>query len=452
MSWSPLGWLGLYCLAACLTFVNPVFGMLGYFVEYYRRPELQWWRRQVPDWRWNLIISVIWGASFLLRRGSLRELRPIRNLAIPWLLSLQGLMVIVTVLFAVAPAQSQNWTIQWGKLALIVPLLMIGSVRTRDQFNLYVAANMIGALWWGYDAWVDPHRVAGRLVRIGSGDSLNDNAASIHLLTILPLTTVYVLAEKDKWLRALAAVALPFIVNTLILCNSRGATVALLVSGGAGLLLVRPGYRLRFAGVALAAVVGFFLLADATFIRRQQTTTNYETNGSAQGRLQAWKGAANLVQDHPFGTGGRGFHVLSPIYAPEVTESTGGEGRAPHNTYVMVVSEWGILGLILWIGFHSATFVMASRIKNRAQVGDFYYWRGFGLQISLIAVWVASVFADRLYGEAPYWLAGIVYALYRIQHTEYAENAEKTEMPTARQTIPTLPPGVPQSDRASSAA
>jgi hypothetical protein len=115
----------------------------------------------------------------------------------------------------------------------------------------------------------------------------------------------------------------------------------------------------------------------------------------------------------------------------------------------MVVSEWGILGLILWIGFHSATFVMATRIKARAQVGDFYYWRGFALQLSLIAVWVASVFADRLYGEAPYWLAGIVYALYRIQHTEHAENSE---LATATETITTLPPGIPQSDRASSAA
>src|SRR5688572_33344776 len=104
MALSALGWLGLYCLSACLTFVNPVFGMLGYFVEYYRRPQLQWWRRQVPDWRWNLIISVLWGVSFLLRRDSLRRLRPIRNLALPWLLSLHGLMIVVTVLFAVAPA------------------------------------------------------------------------------------------------------------------------------------------------------------------------------------------------------------------------------------------------------------------------------------------------------------------------------------------------------------
>src|SRR5687768_2486560 len=156
MALSALGWLGLYCVSACLSFVNPVFGMLGYFVEYYRRPQLQWWGKQLPNLRWNLMISVVWGVSFLLRRVSLRPLKPIPNLALPWLLSLGALMVFVTVVFAVAPNRSQNFTILWAKLALIVPCLLIGSVRTRWQFNLYVAGNMLGALWWGYDAWVDP--------------------------------------------------------------------------------------------------------------------------------------------------------------------------------------------------------------------------------------------------------------------------------------------------------
>src|SRR5688572_1826381 len=325
MALSALGWLGLYCLAACLTFVHPVFGMLGYFVEYYRRPELQWWRRHVPNWRWNLIISVLWGVSFLLRRSSLRPLRPIRNLSLPWLVSLGVLMVVVTLAFAVAPAQSEHWTIQWTKLALIVPLLMIGSIRTRAHFNMYVAANMLGALWWGYDAWVDPQRDSGRLMNVGSGDSLHDNAASVHLLTILPLALVYLLAEKEKWLRILALVASPFIVNTLILCNSRGAMVALLTSGCAGLFLIRRGYRVRFAAAGLAAIVAFLLLADDQFITRQQTTSQYETDGSARNRLASWEGGLALVSDRPLGSGGRGFHTLSPIYIPDIVEAYDGE-------------------------------------------------------------------------------------------------------------------------------
>jgi O-antigen ligase len=246
------------------------------------------------------------------------------------------------------------------------------------------------------------------------------------LLTILPLTAIYVLVAKEKWLRAIAAVSLPFIVNTLILCNSRGAMVSLLVASGAGMVLIQRGYRLRFAAVGLAAVVGFFLLADDTFIRRQQTTANYENDGSAQGRISSWKGAAALVADYPFGAGGRGFHTLSPIYAAEVVAKTRDEGRAPHNTYMLVASEWGVLGLILWIGFHTSTFVMLHRIKARAKATDFYYWRALAMQLSLIAVLIASTFTDRLYAEAPYWLAAMVYALQRIQHTDYAEDAEAT--------------------------
>jgi len=455
MSLSALGWLGLYFVSACLSFVNPVFGMMGYFVEYYRRPELQWWRREVPDWRWNMIIAVIWGISFALRRGSLRQLRPIKNLALPWLLSLNVLMVLVTAALAVAPLLSQHWTIQWTKLALIVPLLMIGSVRTRGQFNLYVAANMLGALWWGYDAWVDPDREAGRLMNIGSGDSLHDNAASVHLLTILPLAAVYVAVEKDRWLRGLALVALPFIINTLILCNSRGAMVGILASGAVGVMLIRRGYRVRFAAAGLAGLLAFFMLADDDFIRRQQTTADYETDGSAQGRLATWQGGYNLVVDRPLGTGGRGFHVLSPQYIPDVVANYEGrrggvvEGRAPHNTYVMVASEWGVLGLVLWFGFHASTFAMLRRIKAKAQTEDFYYWRAFGLQVTLVSVLVAELFSDRLYAEGPYWVSAMVYALYRIQHTDYAEGADGLSVPTV---TATAPPSAPDLAGASPAA
>lgn len=429
MSLSALAWLAMYCMAAVLTFLNPVVGMLGYLLEYYRRPELQWWRHDLPSWRWNLVISVIWGLSFLLRRSSLREMRPLKNLSLPWLLAMTVLMVLVTATFAVDPVLSQHWTIQWIKLAVIVPLLMIGSVRKRGEFHLFVAANMLGVLRWGYDAWIDPDREQGRLLNVGSGDSLNDNAASIHLLTVLPMIVVYLLTEKDKRLRALALVTLPFVINTLILCNSRGAMVGLGVAGVAGVFLIRSQYRVRFATAALAGALGFFLLADDTFIKRQQTTAEYKTDGAAQERFESWKGGIALVSDRPFGSGGRGFHVLSPRYIPAIVESHDGDGRAPHNTYVMVASEWGVLGLAIWIGFHTSTFVMLRRVKARAHGTDFYYWRAFGLQVSLIAVLFASMFADRLYGEAPYWLAAMVYALYRMQHTEQAEKLEQTTDP-----------------------
>jgi hypothetical protein len=400
--------------------------MLGYLQEYYLRPELHWWGRELPKLRWNLIISMVFGFTFWLRRSSLRPMKSPPNPAIPWLLSLNLLMLFISVTIAANPTLSWSWTIQWIKLAVIFPLLVIGVVRSRGNFNAFAAAHMLGAFWWGWDSWLDPKRKAGRLESVGSGDTQDDNGASAHLLTVLPFIAIYLLTEKDKRLRAIALLAAPFVINTLILCNSRGATLGLAAAMGASLFLIRRGYRIRLAAAVVATAATFFYLADATFINRQQTTAEYKEDSSAIQRLISWQAGWELIKDHPFGTGGRGFHTLSPIYIPEIVDLHGGEQRAPHNTYVMVASEWGIVGTICFVGFISSVFLMLRRIKAKAVAPDqqFFYWRALAIQLSLIGILVAATFTDRLYAEAPYWMAALAGALYRIQATELAEAAE----------------------------
>jgi putative inorganic carbon (hco3(-)) transporter len=428
MSLTPLFWLVIYCGLALASFINPAFGMLGYFHEYYNRPELKWWGKELPDLRWNFIIAAVLGVSFLLRRGSLRKMVDLKNPTVPWLLLLQAIMVIVSALFAVSPTLSWHWTIQWGKTALIFPFLLIGAIRSRGGFDMFAAAQMLGGLWWGWDSWQDPKRSAGRLQNVGSGDTQDDNAAACHLVTILPLAIVYLLTEKDKKLRLIAMAATPLIINTIILCNSRGATLAMVAGLLATLLLVKHGYRLRLAMIGVVLAAGVLFLADPQFIARQQTTVEHQ-DGSSKERIESWIAGYRLVRDHPQGTGGRGFHLLSDRYIPAIVDAHSGELRGPHNTYVMVAAEWGVLGLIAYIAYFTVTFVMLHRVKKAAKGEDFYYWRALGLQVGLIGYLIASTFASRLYAEIGYWMVGAVFALYRLQATEYAEEAEVVPAP-----------------------
>jgi putative inorganic carbon (hco3(-)) transporter len=250
-------------------------------------------------------------------------------------LALGAVMLVVTGGFAVNRSVSWEWSVQWMKMAIIFPLLIFGAVRDRKAFNAVLVAHMLGAFWWGWDAWNDPKREAGRLVGIGSGDTEDDNAAAAHLLTVLPFTLILLLTEKNKRIRIPALVAAPFVINTLILCNSRGAIVGVAAALMASVVLIRTGYRMRIAGAGVAVMVAFFALADQQFISRQQTTTQ-ATDGSSQERLASWRGGMNLALDRPFGAGGRGFHLLSPIYIADIVANHDGELRAPHNTYVMV--------------------------------------------------------------------------------------------------------------------
>jgi putative inorganic carbon (hco3(-)) transporter len=426
VSLTPLAWVLEYSLSIVLSFaVNPFFAALGYLLEYYRRPELQWWGKELPSFRWNLIISVALGAAFLLRRTSLRQMKEVPNASLPWLIAFSAVMTLVTVTVAVNTGTSAAWAIQWVKMAVIFPLLVVGVVRTPLMFDVFIAAHLLGGLDWGWNAWVDPTRVHGRLLNIGSADSLNDNEASAHLLTILPFAILYVLAEKRWWLRAIALAALPFVVNTLILCNSRGAMVGVAGAMAAGFYLVGRGRRVRMITAGIATLAVGLYLADDTFLERQKTTTDPQDN-SAQERLITWQGGARLVMARPLGAGGRGFHLLSPQYIPSVVEAHGGDPRAPHNTYVMVASEWGIAGLVCYLGLYGSALLTTRRIKKRCTTPEdrYYYWRAMALQLALVAYMICSVFADRLYGEAGYWMIGLAYALYRIQVTEQAARSE----------------------------
>jgi putative inorganic carbon (hco3(-)) transporter len=247
---------------------------------------------------------------------------------------------------------------------------------------------------------------------IGSGDTLNSNLLAAHLLTTIPLAVIFAaMKKKPLWMRAVAVVSTPLIVNLLILSNSRGATLGLAAAGAAAFALIRSGLRKHIVVAGLAGGLMLLVLADQQFIERQQSTGS-ATDNSAQARLDLWRGASGLIADYPFGAGGRGFHVLSPRYIPELIESNDGEGRSAHNTYIQVTAEWGLQGLLLFGAFIGYTFVLLHRVRRERLEIDWPYLMSLGLQLGLVGTLVAAFFSSRFYGESIYWLCALATALY----------------------------------------
>lgn len=418
-------WLVTYVSGLLASFVQPVFGVYTYLFEYYLRPPLHWWGKgYLPLLRWNFIAAAVASAAFILRRGSLKDIGKASATPGALLVALAGVMMVVQ-LFAVNRELSWLSITEYLKLILFHGLI-VGNLRSVAAFDGFIAMHMLGAGWWGFEAWRNPRREAGRLANVGSGDTWSDNFAAAHLLTVIPFIVVYLLLHKDKRLKAIAGVTAPFVINVFILCNSRGATVGLLAGAMVAVLIARSGHRIRMLAAGAALAAGFFALADPEFIARQQTTTRYEEDGSAQQRFATWQGGLRLLAERPLGTGGKGYEELSPVYVPEVVEAMG-EKRAPHNTFVLVASEWGIQGLFLYLSFQASLFYLARQVRKRATSGDIWYYRAVALEVSMVAMLVSSMFSDRLYGEAPYWIAGLVVALHRLQTHELAQRAGSVE-------------------------
>ena len=421
MSLTALTWLLGFCAALLITWSNPVYGLLGVMLEYYQRPGLQWWGDNLPRLRWNLIVTAIFAVSAIAKRSRQPEVAsPDRFLLVLWGLFAVNL-VFVNLAFPVSTAFAQEWGTYWLKVAVMMPILITMVLKTPRSIDLFILANIIGVGWWGWESFIDPKREAARLVGVGSGDTYNDNAAAIHLLLMLPLIGA-VIASGKKIERYIAIVALPLVINTLILCNSRGATLGLGVSVALVPFLAKKGHRAKALVFGLAIPILVLLLGDPQFFARQQG--GYD-DGSAQGRLVAWGEAGRILADHPLGVGARGFHLLIPKYSAEIAERHEGQPRSPHNTMILVMVEYGVQGIVLWVLLLFSVFAMLLRTRRMALAAndDFAYYRSVALIVSLAGALTGSMFTDRLYSEGLYWIIAIGIALNRLVAVQYGEAA-----------------------------
>jgi putative inorganic carbon (hco3(-)) transporter len=421
MSLTTIVWVLTYCIGTLASFINPLFGTLTYLFEYYLRPSLHWWGAPLPALRYNFIISTVLTVTYLMRRSTMPKLVDANRGPATFLLAMAVLMVLVSPM---AVDSSRSWELFQSYLKFILfHGLIVATIRTAWAFDAFVLVHMLGAGWWGWEVYVDPKREASRLYNIGSGDTLGDNKAAVHLLSVIPFTLIYPLIHKDKRLKGIAAVVAPFVINALILCNSRGSTVGMLVAMAVAFVTTKPGHRLKAFGSGLALVGLFYVLADPEFIARQQTISNYQEDSSAQGRIESWEGGVNLIMDYPLGSGGGGYDRLSPIYIRDVVLAHDGNERAPHNTLVLVTSEWGIIGLALYLGYYVSCAWLLYQVRRTSPEGGIWYYRSVAVQMAMVGVLVAGFFTDRFYAEAPYWMGALAVALHRLNADRLSKRA-----------------------------
>jgi putative inorganic carbon (hco3(-)) transporter len=426
VSLTAIVWAALFFIALFGAFFNPLFGLFGYLLEYFQRPALYWWGRELPDLRWNFTIGAATAAAYLMQSNSLPAVRRTTNVAFVLML-LQAANTSIVTLWAVTPDISWNWSVQYWKL-VVTYALFAGIVRTPRTLALVILFQIIGAAWWGWDA-LDNRRFGARLEGLGSGDTQNANALGAHLLTIIPLTVLFAVLKQPMWIRVVAAISLPLILNLMILTNSRGVTLGLAASGLAAVVLVRKGLRKRMVLGAAMGVVGLYLIADPEFVERQQSIVSPEDN-SAQSRLSLWAGSSAMIWDYPLGAGGKGFHFLSPRYVPEL-EAAGSEGRSSHNTYIQVAADWGIQGLILFLALIVYTFKVLHRVRKERVEPDWIYFVSLGMQLGLIGTLTAAFFSVRFFGESIYWLCGLSTALYQMTGSAAAEDESTDRVQSA---------------------
>jgi probable O-glycosylation ligase (exosortase A-associated) len=184
---------------------------------------------------------------------------------------------------------------------------------------------------------------------------------------------------------------------------------------------------------------GFLLILTAPILlafmpeqwnSRMNTINDYHSDGSAQGRINAWHMTYNLARDRFFG-GGFDIYNQSTFaaYAPNPNDV-----HAAHSNYFQMLGEHGFVGLGLYLLLGILTWRCATWIiRNTHQHASLHWAAALSrmIQTSLIGFFVGGAFLSLAYFDVPYYLMAALVITRVIVERSLAEMAHAVPVNTA---------------------
>jgi O-antigen ligase len=295
-------------------------------------------------------------------------------------------------------------------------------IRTlKDQDHLRTFLLSIPALCGALSilAYFEGERVHARLEGIGANDAFEANQFALLIVGILPMMLPLILRGR-KHEKIVCLIFLPFILNAFILCNSRGAAVAMLAGLVYATFVVADKLLRKRMIIAVICIFPLFLyLTDQEYITRISTFWNTKEtiegddalSELSSGRTEIWVYGLRMVKDHPLGAGPNSFKHLARYYMPpELLSFKPGVKygiRAAHNTYLQILVEQGYLGFLIWITLciHTLLILMksAKKLKSLDRSDTFMGYTIFGLNFSFFCSLIGGLTMSRIYYEFFWW-------------------------------------------------
>lgn len=241
------------------------------------------------------------------------------------------------------------------------------------------------------------------------------NDFSLSVVLLVPLALYVFQDTPGKIRKTLMLVLTATLVLGIIGTASRGASLAL----AAVVFYLWWRGRWKIGGAVGIAVLGLVILAFAPplYFERLGKIENYEEDGSAMGRIMAWKSATRMANDHPLlGVGTGHFSVkLGAEYRPPEYGDRNMPWLTAHSIYFLALGELGYTGLLFLLGLLYRNYRSGERIIKEVRRGSSALARRYerlflALNGSLIGFAVAGAFLSALYYPHLYVISGLYVA------------------------------------------
>jgi len=278
---------------------------------------------------------------------------------------------------AASPGAGISGMGRYLQVFVLVPAAVMLLIRDRGDFRLLAWAFVGLAVWQGA---IGTHQYMtgtgasyqGQDIRAVGTFGASDVMGMATVVSFgLVCSVGLALGRNSVRQRAVAAGCAVALLLPLALSFSRGAWIATAVTCGAQLVLagLRRALTVTAAVAATGVIlVGGFGLGSAQLQERIDSVTRVTDapDQSVTDRYTLWAAAAGMWREHPLtGVGLKGFpehrdaHASLALSAGSDTEGAGADFRkqpllSPHNMYLLVLAEQGLLGLLAlagcWLG------------------------------------------------------------------------------------------------------
>jgi len=340
------------------------------------------------------------------------------------------LWALVTAFSAISPDTAWPALIERLK-ALVIFFVVVNTLRTPKQLRFYTLLILVAFVIWPARGTIKNYIVGytmfGRAIWNGMYKNANDLGAITLLMLGLSLAIASVKEQSTRVRRATAALV-PVTLVIILLTQSRGAFLGLLVGFGPP-LLARLKKRPGGLAPALIVIVVVAVLVPAAAWHRigslTKLTSSVETTDeshkdrrllgreevfleiaadSARQRFEILKTGLRIAASHPLlGVGIGCYREANARYAPELGE------HDAHNTYVSLAAEMGLPGLLLWLGLVGSVMIQVRR-RRADLAADDRTIHALWIHRAVIGYLVAGIFASYAGLTMFYLFLGILWA------------------------------------------
>jgi len=268
-------------------------------------------------------------------------------------------------------------------------------------------------------------------------------AVSVALIPIILFLRSHSILIPKSRLRDLGYLGLIVIaIFAAIGTYARTALVGFLVVGV--FLWLQSRRKVLFTVCTAVVVIGFLAVTADSWNERIDTTADYESEGSALGRILVWKWTLGYVADHPLG-GGFNSHIINRIEFPAANGQTPVViyGKAFHNMFIEVLGEHGYPGLAMYLTLMLLSLWYMWRVKWRTRGQAHLLWvndLAGTLLTSLLTIMACGVFIGIAFQSLVWYLMTLPVCLSAyLSRVEQLERGAEQPPWAARPIRPAMP-------------